>query len=69
MKIDRTQLCPLGCRCAEAADEIERLLAQNLRFAKAIEIGEEAFPNEAWDAVLNEATSVCQQNSSSMEKK
>lgn len=45
----------------EAADEIERLLAQNLRFATAMEIGDEAFPGEAWDAVLNEATAVYQQ--------
>lgn len=24
MTLDRTELCPFGCRCQEAADEIER---------------------------------------------
>ncbi len=26
--IDRSELCPFGCKCQEAADEIERLRAE-----------------------------------------
>ncbi len=35
MKIDRTQLCPFGCRCAEAADKIERLQAAGKKIIEA----------------------------------